>query len=124
VPAPSCPAGDPSIRSRIPSPAPRLFFEAVRNEGRLEQIVELIAADHIGHFPCAGPLLPVLASQTPAGGHPEATCRRTVVNAIRYVIHNGCVWRALPADSPWRTVYGIYQRWHAAVGVTSERSAK
>jgi transposase len=24
------------------------------------------------------------------------------------------VWRALPADfPPWRTVYGIYQRWHA-----------
>jgi putative transposase len=37
-----------------------------------------------------------------------------VVDAIRYVIHNGCVWRALPADfPPWRTVYGIYQRWNA-----------
>jgi transposase len=40
------------------------------------------------------------------------------VDAIRYVIHNGCVWRALPADfPPWRTVYGLYQRWHAR-GVT------
>jgi len=30
------------------------------------------------------------------------------------VIHNGCVWRAPPpADfPPWRTVYGIYQRWN------------
>jgi len=28
------------------------------------------------------------------------------------------VWRALPADfPPWRTVYGLYQRWHAR-GVT------
>jgi transposase len=37
-----------------------------------------------------------------------------VVDAIRYVTHNGCVWRALPADfPPWRTVYGIYQRWNA-----------
>jgi hypothetical protein len=124
VPAPSCPAGDPSIRSRIPSPAPRLFFEAVWNEGRLEQIVELIAADHIGHFPCAGPLLPVPASQTPAAATQKRPAAGRLVNAIRYVIHNGCVWRALPADSPWRTVYGIYQRWHAAVGVTSERSAK
>jgi transposase len=38
-----------------------------------------------------------------------------VVDAIRYVTHNGCVWRALPADfPPWRTVYGIYQRWNAS----------
>src|SRR5262249_58366624 len=37
---------------------------------------------------------------------------------IRYVIHSGCVWRALPADSPpGRPVYGLYQRWHAR-GVT------
>ncbi|MBO0773403.1 MAG: transposase, partial [Actinobacteria bacterium] len=35
--------------------------------------------------------------------------------AIRYVTHNGCVWRALPADfPPWRTVYGFYQRWKAS----------
>jgi transposase len=41
-----------------------------------------------------------------------------MVDAIRYVIHNGCVWRALPADfPPWRTVYGLFQRWHAR-GVT------
>jgi transposase len=38
-----------------------------------------------------------------------------VVDAIRYVTHNGCVWRALPTDfPPWRTVYGIYQRWHVS----------
>ena len=60
------------------------------------------------------PLLPVPACQTTAGGRPEAHCRRAVVDAIRYVTHNGCVWRALPADfPPWRTVYGLYQRWNA-----------
>jgi transposase len=60
------------------------------------------------------PLLPVPACQTRAGGRPEAHCRRAVVDAIRYVIHNGCVWRALPVDfPPWRTVYGLYQRWNA-----------
>jgi transposase len=65
-----------------------------------------------------GPLLPVPACQTAAGGRPEEHSRRVVVDAIRYVIHNGCVWRALPADfPPWRTVYGLYQRWHAR-GVT------
>ena len=64
------------------------------------------------------PLLPVPAGQTPAGGRPEEHSRRVVVDAIGYVIHNGCVWRALPADfPPWRTVYGLYQRWHAR-GVT------
>jgi transposase len=59
-------------------------------------------------------LLPVPACQTRAGGRPEANCRRAVVDAIRYVIHNGCVWRALPADfPPWRTVYGLFQRCNA-----------
>jgi transposase len=40
------------------------------------------------------------------------------MDALRYVIHNGCVWRALPVDfPPWRTVYGYYRRWNAS-GVT------
>jgi transposase len=61
------------------------------------------------------PLLPVPACQTRAGGRPETNCRRAVVDAVRYVIHNGCVWRALPADfPPWRTVYGFCQRWNAS----------
>jgi predicted SnoaL-like aldol condensation-catalyzing enzyme len=33
----------------------RLFIEAVLNEGRLELIDELIAADFVGHVPCAEP---------------------------------------------------------------------
>src|SRR6266516_4484775 len=60
------------------------------------------------------PLLPVPACRTQAGGRPETNCRRAVVDAIRYVTHNGCVWRALPADfPPWRTVYGFFARWAA-----------
>jgi len=67
-----------------------------------------------GEWALLEPLLPVPACQASAGGRPEANCRRAVVDAIRYVIHNGCVWRAVPADfPPWRTVYGIYQRWNA-----------
>ena len=31
----------------------RLFVDAVWNEGRLELIHELVAADYIGHFPCS-----------------------------------------------------------------------
>jgi len=33
----------------------QLFIEAVLNEGRLELIDELIAADFVGHVPCAEP---------------------------------------------------------------------
>jgi hypothetical protein len=33
----------------------RLFIEAVLNEGRLELIDELIAADFLGHLPCTEP---------------------------------------------------------------------
>jgi predicted SnoaL-like aldol condensation-catalyzing enzyme len=35
----------------------QLFIEAVLNEGRLELIDELIAADYVGHIPCAEPEL-------------------------------------------------------------------
>jgi len=71
-----------------------------------------------GEWALIAPLLPVPACQSRAGGRPEAHCRRAVVDAIRYVIHNGCVWRAVPTDfPPWRTVYGFYQRWNAT-GVT------
>ncbi len=50
---------------------------------------------------------------------PEAHHRRDIIDAIRYVAHNGCVWRALPADfPPWRTVYGFYWRWNASGATT------
>src|SRR5205814_4578044 len=40
--------------------------------------------------------------------------RRDIVDAIRYVAHNGCVWRALPADfPPWQTVHDYHTRWAA-----------
>ncbi len=59
-------------------------------------------------------LLPPPACTHAAGGRPEAHPRREVIDAIRYPVHNGCVWRALPADfPPWRTVYGFFARWAA-----------
>jgi transposase len=45
-----------------------------------------------------GTLLPAPASTTATGGHPEAHPRREIVDAIRYVVDNGCKWRALPSD--------------------------
>jgi transposase len=40
--------------------------------------------------------------------------RRDIVDAIRYLDHNGCVWRALPADFPPRAlVYHYFKTWAA-----------
>ena len=45
-------------------------------------------------------------------GHPEAHPRREIVDAIRYLVDNGCKWRALPSDfPPWKTVYDWFRRW-------------
>ena len=49
---------------------------------------------------------------------PEASCTgaprkhswREIMNAIFYVVKNGCVWRALPHDFPcWQTVYHYFR---------------
>lgn len=41
-----------------------------------------------------------------------ATDRRSVVNAIFYVVRAGGAWRLLPGDfPPWQTVYGYFRRW-------------
>ncbi|MFI5497268.1 IS5 family transposase [Actinoplanes sp. NPDC051859] len=62
----------------------------------------------------------VIAALIPAGrtgrrgGRPPTHPRRDIVDAIRYLAHNGCVWRALPADfPPWKTVYDYHARWSA-----------
>ena len=58
------------------------------------------------------PLLPAPACTTARGGRPEKHERREIVDAIRYLVDNGCKWRALPHDfPPWRTVYGFFRRW-------------
>jgi putative transposase len=46
------------------------------------------------------------------GGRPRHTDLREVVNALLYLVRNGCTWRSLPHDFPhWRTVYGYYRAW-------------
>ena len=61
------------------------------------------------------PLLPAPGWLAGQGGSPGTYCRRDIVNAVRYLVHNGCVWRALPADLPhWRTVYGYVRSWQAS----------
>ena len=61
------------------------------------------------------PLLPEPGWARGLGGSPGSYCRRDIVDAIRYLTHNGPVWRALPGDLPhWRTVYGYVRTWQAS----------
>ena len=60
------------------------------------------------------PLLPAPGWLAGRGGRPAGHCMRDIVDAIRYLTHNGPVWRALPADfSPAGTVYWWAAKWEA-----------
>jgi transposase len=44
-------------------------------------------------------------------GTPRQHGWRTILNAIFYIVKNGCVWRALPHDFPaWKTVYHYFRQ--------------
>lgn len=46
------------------------------------------------------------------GGRPRSTDMRALLNAILYLVVEGCRWRALPHDFPaWQTVYSYFRRW-------------
>jgi transposase len=58
------------------------------------------------------PLLPVMLCRTALGGRPELHCRRTMIDAVFYLVDNGIKWRAMPADfPPWKTIWGMCARW-------------
>ena len=45
-------------------------------------------------------------------GRPREVDLREVVNAILYLLREGCRWRSLPHDFPnWNTVYWYFARW-------------
>ncbi len=45
-------------------------------------------------------------------GRPRKHDARELLNAILYVMNQGCSWRALPKDlPPWKTVFSQRQRW-------------
>ncbi len=65
-----------------------------------------------GQWAVLEPALPVMLCDTELGGRPERHRRRTMIDAMFYVVDNGIKWRALPADfPPWQTVYGLHARW-------------
>jgi putative transposase len=86
-------------------------------------------ADSLTHLPTRRPrrypsdtsdaeweiLAPYVPAGGPApgrGGRPVTYPRRDIVDAIRYLAHNGCVWRALPADfPPWPLVRHYFTIW-------------
>ena len=54
------------------------------------------------------PLLPAAAPT----GRPRTHDLRVIVNALLYVLRNGCTWRALPHDlPPWPTVHYYFRKW-------------
>lgn len=58
------------------------------------------------------PLVPVPKSGKGKRGRPIKQDRRSLLNAIFYVVRSGCAWRLLPQDfGPWRTVYGYFRTW-------------
>jgi putative transposase len=57
-------------------------------------------------------LLEPLIPAPKAVGRPAKHSRREIVNAIRYVLRNGCGWRAMPHDfPPYTTVYDYFRAW-------------
>ena len=53
-----------------------------------------------------------LLNPPPPRGRPRKHDRRTVVNAVLYVLRGGVPWRLLPHEyPPWRSVYDQFWRW-------------
>ena len=55
---------------------------------------------------------PLLERPHPGYGRPRKYPLREIVNALFYLVKNGCTWRALPHDfPPWEDVYDHFRRW-------------
>ena len=57
-------------------------------------------------------LLNDLIPEPKPGGRPREVDMWEVLNAIFYLLCEGCQWRALPGDFPsWQTVYTYFRNW-------------
>jgi transposase len=53
-----------------------------------------------------------LLPEAKPGGRPRTVDLWAILNAIFYVLAEGCRWRALPGDFPaWQTVYTYFRNW-------------
>lgn len=58
-------------------------------------------------------LIAHLFPEAKPGGRPRTVSIYAIMNAILYVLCQGCTWRGLPGDFPaWSTVYGYFRKWH------------
>lgn len=56
-------------------------------------------------------LKPIFSSNS-RRGRPRIYEVRLIIDAIFYVVKNGCLWRCLPNDfPPWKTVYHYFRTW-------------
>ena len=54
---------------------------------------------------------PLLRKRT-RRGRPLKHSRRSIIDAIFYLLRTGCQWRMLPSDFPhWKAVYQVFYRW-------------
>ncbi len=54
---------------------------------------------------------PIFLSK-PSCGRPRSYELRLIVDAILYLVKNGCTWRCLPNDfPPWNAVYYYFRKW-------------
>jgi transposase len=57
-------------------------------------------------------LLSDLLPEAKPGGRPREVDLREILNAMMYLLVEGCRWRALPGDfPPWQTVYTYFRNW-------------
>jgi putative transposase len=57
-------------------------------------------------------LVPAPKSERGKRGRPTKLDRRSLLNAIFYVVRSGCAWRLVPHEfGPWQTVYGYFRAW-------------
>lgn len=62
--------------------------------------------------PAQWELIESLIPPAKLGGRPRSIEIWAVLNAIFYVLTQGCTWRNLPADFPnWQTVYTYFRNW-------------